>query len=646
VAGFAKIISSASNLNEAVNVTGLIFTESREKVEAFAAGAATSLGQSERAARTATATFGGLLQNMGLTEAAAADTSIQLTTLASDLGSAFNRDPEEAVVALTSALRGEQEPIRAFNVQLSDMTVRQEAVRLGLAATTSAVDQQGLVQGRLSLIMQQTSAVQGDFANTATDAANAQRIAAAEAENASASIGSNFLPVYEQGVAVVQNFARAFGALPAPLQTATVLLAATAALKGPVGAAFSAIAETARALALRFREAGGGARGLASAISPGALAVGGAVTALALLANGLAENARRAQEAEDRMKALSDAFAEGGAGAAGDTLLTQIQDQVPEAVAALNEAGVSTRDLVDAAQEGDGALEGLVSQIQDAGSLSTLSAIELGQLAQASSEAAQTAGELGDAQSANTDTAAANTSALTDQAAALTDVADSADSARDALDSLFGIQKSLDDAAVAVQATTDELSQSLRENGRSFNIATDAGRQNYNAARAAAEAVAEYTIAARANGDSVQQAAAKGRSLISSLRDTLRAAGMTKGETDRLIATYARVPRQLLTDVQVTGADAAVSAIQRVYSAAVRAASAVNQISGSLAGGGAYESSAGPAESFGGGGAAMTERWAPTVVVQVQGSVVGDVDRFADEVAYRAAEKLSRSGAF
>jgi hypothetical protein len=119
---------------------------------------------------------------------------------------------------------------------------------------------------------------------------------------------------------------------------------------------------------------------------------------------------------------------------------------------------------------------------------------------------------------------------------------------------------------------------------------------------------------------------------------------MTKGETDRLIATYARVPRSILTNVQVTGADAAVSSIQRVYSAALRAASAVNQISGSLAGGGAYESTPGPGESF--GGPAMTERWAPSVIVQVQGSVVGDVDRFADEIAYRAAEKIARTGGF
>jgi hypothetical protein len=585
-----------------------------------------------------------MLIPLGISQDEAANMSTRMLTLAADMGSFNNQDPTEMLERIRSGLAGETEPLRQFGANLTEARVQQFAWQEGIAESGVALTEQQKVLARYGLLLQDTSIQQGDFAATSDEAANAQRIAAATAQDSAASIGENFLPVYKQAVAAVSALAGAFGSLPGPLQTAAVIFAGFAAFKGPVTGAFSAIAEGARMAGQRFREAGGGARGFASFISPGALGTAGAVAALAILTNGLAQNARRAQEAEDRMKALADAFAEGGSAAAGDTLLTQIQDQVPEAVEALNAAGISTRQLVDAAQEGDGALEGMVAQIQEAGGLSNLSAIELGQLAEASAQAAATAGTLGDAQAANADAAAANTGSLTDQATALDDVADSADAARGALDSLFGIQQSLDDAAIGVQSTTDDLSQSLRDNGRSFNIATAAGRANYQAARAAGEAIAEYTIAARANGDTVQQAAGKGRALIASLRDTLRAAGMTKGETDRLIATYARVPRSILTNVQVTGADAAVSSIQRVYSAALRAASAVNQISGSLAGGGAYESTPGPGESF--GGPAMTERWAPSVIVQVQGSVVGDVDRFADEIAYRAAEKIARTGGF
>lgn len=241
LAGAKKAVDAASNLNEAVNVTNITFGKAEGKVAEFAEGAAKSLGQSEAAARSAASTFGGLLLNLGYTETAAADTSIQLTKLASDLGSAFNTDPAEAALALSSALRGEAEPIQRYNVLLSDQAVRQEAVRLGLSATTAAVDENGKVQARLSLIMQQTSRYQDDFANTSESAANAQRIAAATAEDAAADLGENLLPIYERLVDVAGKIAGAFGAVPEPAQTAIIAIAGIAALTGPVRAAADAI---------------------------------------------------------------------------------------------------------------------------------------------------------------------------------------------------------------------------------------------------------------------------------------------------------------------------------------------------------------------------------------------------------------------
>ncbi len=283
-----------------------------------------------------------------MTESESAALSMSLTTLASDMASAFNTDPADAALALGSALRGESEPIRAYNVTLSDMAVRQEAVALGLADTTAAVDANGLVQGRLSLIMEQTSRVQGDFANTSTSAANAQRIAAAEAENAAASIGDNFLPVYEQGIAVVQGLARAFGALPGPIQTGLALLALVAATRGPVSNAFGAIGDSARAMAERFRAAGGGAQGLSAAITPGALGVGAAVVGIGLITQGLAENAAQAAENADEITRLGDAFAEAGARGASEAILGTLREEAPEVIDSLAALGITVRDLVDA----------------------------------------------------------------------------------------------------------------------------------------------------------------------------------------------------------------------------------------------------------------------------------------------------------
>lgn len=286
LAGAKRAIDAASDLNEAANVTKITFGAAEQQVADFAKTAATSIGQSEAAARQATATFGGLLLNLGFTEKAAADTSISLTKLASDLGSAFNTDPAEAALALSSALRGEQEPILRYNVLLSDTAVRQKAVELGLAATTAAVDDNGKVQARLALIMEQTSRVQGDFANTSEGAANAQRIAAAQAEDAAADLGDNLIPIYEKIVAVVGDVATVFGALPEPVQTAVVALAGIVALSGPTRLAVEAIGSLASIVRVGLSKALDGAAigaynfaGNLGKIAVGAGALGGALFA-------------------------------------------------------------------------------------------------------------------------------------------------------------------------------------------------------------------------------------------------------------------------------------------------------------------------------------------------------------------------------
>jgi ABC-type transporter Mla subunit MlaD len=668
VAGFSKLIGSASDLNESMNKTRATFGEASTSVEAFASTSANSFGISEAAALDLAGGLGAMLIPLGTSQEEAAGMSTTLLELAADMGSFNNQDPTAMLDRLRSGLAGEAEPLRQFGVTLSEARVQQFAWANGIAESGVALTEQQKIMARYGIILQDTATQQGDFTRTSDEAANAQRRAAATAEDSAASIGSNFLPVYKSALAGVNALAGAFGALPGPLQTAGVLLLGFAAFKGPLTGMFSAVTAGVKAMAENFKAAGGGVRGLGQALSAGTIIGGIAVVGLGLITNAMAKQAQTAEETRNRVKGLADAYTEGGIAAAGQTFLSQISEDAPEVLDALDslDGGIG-QFVTDIGEGGDTAADairslgaamagvpletwdtfmrgtgGFIPGDQQGAILEAQHA--LNQFVDPLTQAATASQELTGRQEEVAEATGTASDALDEQAAALSEIADSADSARDSLDALFGVQKSFDEAAVAVQATTDDLSQSLRDNGRSFNIATAAGRANYAAARAAAEAVAEYTIAARANGDTVQQAAGKGRALTGSLRETLRAAGMTRGETDRLIATYARVPRQLLTDVVVTGADAAVAAIQRVYSAALRAASAVNQISGSLAGGGAYGN-----ESFAVGTTTTTNEAFPVgggtmVHVTVNGSVVGDVDRFADEIAYRAAEKLGKAG--
>jgi hypothetical protein len=234
VAGFGFAAKAASNLNESVNVTGITFGKASPKIDAFVKTTAKGLGQSERAARDATAQFGGLLQNLNFSADAAADWSIDLTSLASDLGSAFNRDPADAVAAIGSAIRGETEPIRGFNVMLDDAAVRAKAVEMGLAGSTAEVDRNGKAQATLALIMEQTSKYQGDFANTSEGIANQQRILRARLEDTAASLGTKLLPAATTLLGVASSLLDGFAGLSDEGQTLILMAGGIVAAIGPI----------------------------------------------------------------------------------------------------------------------------------------------------------------------------------------------------------------------------------------------------------------------------------------------------------------------------------------------------------------------------------------------------------------------------
>lgn len=191
---FKDAVTQASDLTESVNVVGLTFKDAAPELEGFFKTSAQTIGLTEAAARQAASNIGGLLNNMGYTRQESAKTSKSVLTLGADLGSAFNKDPAEAVEAIGAALRGETEPIRAFNVSVDDATVKAKALEMGLYSGTGAIDKNAKAQATLALIMQQTADVQGDFANTSTGLANAQRVAAAGWGNLKGVIGQGMLP--------------------------------------------------------------------------------------------------------------------------------------------------------------------------------------------------------------------------------------------------------------------------------------------------------------------------------------------------------------------------------------------------------------------------------------------------------------------
>ncbi|HEY7119310.1 MAG TPA: hypothetical protein VH475_22155, partial [Tepidisphaeraceae bacterium] len=248
----ALAVTAASDLNEAVNLTEKIFGSAGKTVVDWSTTTADAMGIAQSAALEAAANFGGLFQKAGQSSDQAAGLSEQIIGLGADLASAFNTDPAQALDALRSALIGESEPIRAYNVLLTEQAVAQEAVRLGLAASTSEVSEQAKVMARWSLIQQQTTAVSGDFTDTQDGLANATRRLKAQLLDTAAVMGQELLPFVLRATAGLKGLLARFRDFSPQLRRWVVVVLAAAAALGPVLVALGFVAQALGALAPVF----------------------------------------------------------------------------------------------------------------------------------------------------------------------------------------------------------------------------------------------------------------------------------------------------------------------------------------------------------------------------------------------------------
>lgn len=252
--GAKHAINAASNLNEQINKTGVVFGDNATEVHTWSKGLTKDFGISQRAALEAAGTYGNMLKPMGILPAKTKEISTRMVELAGDMASFNNASPEETLDALRAGLAGETEPLRRFGVFLNEATVQAQALSSGIVKSsadltlvksrqlaaadatkkyTQAVAEHGIksqeaqkaavgleiaeaklrdaIAGKVpkltaaqkalatyEIITKSTKDAQGDFANTSDSVANQQRILKAELEDLSASLGQVLLPIVQE----------------------------------------------------------------------------------------------------------------------------------------------------------------------------------------------------------------------------------------------------------------------------------------------------------------------------------------------------------------------------------------------------------------------------------------------------------------
>lgn len=143
-------------------------------------------------------TYMATIQNLGTSFGLASDKayilSKNLTQLAYDESSYWNKDVAETFTAMSSAISGEIEPIRRLGVDLSQARLQQELLAFGFNKQVSSLSQADKAVLRYIAIMKQTANVQGNLAQTIQSPANQIKILKAQLDMLAKSVGSLLYP--------------------------------------------------------------------------------------------------------------------------------------------------------------------------------------------------------------------------------------------------------------------------------------------------------------------------------------------------------------------------------------------------------------------------------------------------------------------
>lgn len=238
VGAFIKsAIAKAGDLEQSMGAIDTVFKNNSAQVHEWAKGAAMSVGLARNEYNELATLISTQLKNAGTAMDDLGPKTNNLIGLGADLASMFGGTSREAIEAISSALKGERDPIERYGVSLKQATIDAKAAELGFSKVGGTLSNEANAAATLALIMEQTADAHGNFAKEAGTYQGVLQRLSASWENVSSSIGTFFLP-----------FATA---------AASVLLGMMPTLQGFAGH----LASVGAALSAAFEKGGGGVDG-------------------------------------------------------------------------------------------------------------------------------------------------------------------------------------------------------------------------------------------------------------------------------------------------------------------------------------------------------------------------------------------------
>jgi len=230
-----KAYTMAADFQDALGATDQIFKQSSAIVKEWAKNLTSDYGIAKGEALEYSNLMGSMLINIGkLTDEQAAKQSQKLIQLAGDLTAMYGGTTQDAVRALTAALKGNNTMLDNYGMAVNDALVKQKALELGLSSGTEELSLQARQAATLALIWEQTGAAQGQAAREADGASGSMRALKTEISNLSTEIGEILIPIITPLVNKIRDIISELRNMSPEMQKTIVVIAGLAAAIGPL----------------------------------------------------------------------------------------------------------------------------------------------------------------------------------------------------------------------------------------------------------------------------------------------------------------------------------------------------------------------------------------------------------------------------
>jgi hypothetical protein len=199
-AAIGFMVKQASDAEETMSKFETVFKTQAGAAKQFAADLSKQINRSKYDLMGYMASLQDMFVPFGFARDKATELSEKVTVLAEDLASFNNLNTADVLRDLQSAMVGNHETVRKYGVIITETTLNQELMNMGIAGGTKAATEQQKVLARLAMIIKGNSDAQGDAARTANSFANRLKGLRATIKDLSVEVGSALSP--SLGVAI------------------------------------------------------------------------------------------------------------------------------------------------------------------------------------------------------------------------------------------------------------------------------------------------------------------------------------------------------------------------------------------------------------------------------------------------------------